>query len=379
LNEPDHQVALKKLDAISWDNRGDLLVQLWLMFNSYRGRNEEKKVTLDFWLTKLSNVISGMPPGATNTKEIPFGRTDADRGNTERAIFRLMLLGVVQDYTVNWQSHRFAVRVQHITPVEVKQYLRYYLLQYKFQDFAHKAVNGIPQDTLVNALREAITILIDFIYDEIVDKRKQALRTMAELCRSFANDQAFRESILAYLQESEFSEELRGWMNRDFDSIGIDSIHELLQRVTTLEEVKRLVGTTRRMLDEDPQNIALRYLSICARANSAAESDASVLQETTSLALQVNRQGEKLHSASAILLSLLRDIGACRPVLLAAAGNIVLRRAGTVTLARLIVQSDLVEDDSLYALCLKLLMAHALRTVSDCVFYANLQKEARNG
>ena len=378
LNEPDHQTALARLNTINWNDRGDLLVQLWLMFNSYRGRAEEKALTLDFWNRKLAPVVAGMPAGATNTQEIPFGGGDQARVNSERAIFRLMLLGVVQDYTINWQIRRFAVRVQRISPAEVKDHLRRYLMQYKFQDFAQETVGDIPEDTVVHALQAAINVLIDFIYDEIVAKRKQALRTMGELCRNFTTDQEFREAILAYLQESEFSDELREWVNRSFDAIGMDSIHDLLDRVTTLEEVKRLVGTTRRMLDGDPQNIALRYLSICARAQSAAESDASVLEETTTLTLQVDRQREDLPSADEILLSLLHDIANRRPDLLASVGSIVLRRAGTGAVARMIMQSDLADNETLYSLSLKLLTANALQAATDCTFYTNLRKELRH-
>ena len=375
LNEPDHQTALAKLNAINWNDRGDVLVQLWLMFNSYRGRAEEKALTLDFWNKKLAPVVAGMPAGATNTLEIPFGGHDQARVNSERAIFRLMLLGVVQDYTINWQIRRFAVRVQRISPSQVKDHLRRYLMQYKFQDFAQETVGDIPEDTVVHALEAAINVLIDFIYDEIVAKRKQALRTMGELCRNFTSDQEFREAILAYLQESEFSDELREWVNRSFKAIGMDAIHDLLDRVSTLEEVKRLVGTTRRMLDEDPQNIALRYLSICARAQSAAESDASVVQETTTLALQVERQRPDLPSANDILSSLLNDIAARRPALLASVGDIVLRRAGTGAVARAIMQSELADNEILYSLCLKLLTANALHTATDCAFYKNVGKE----
>lgn len=377
LNEPDHQVALARLNAINWDDRGDLLVQLWLMFNSYRGRAEEKTLTLDFWNNQLAPVIAGMPAGATNTQGIPFGG-DQDRVNSERAIFRLMLLGVVKDYTINWRMSRFVVSVKRISPAGVKDCLRDYLKQYKFEDFARETVGDLPEDTVVNALQAAINVLIDFIYDEIVAKRKQALRTMGELCRNFTTDQEFREAILAYLQESEFSDELREWVNRSFDAIGMDAIHDLLDRVTTLEEVKRLVGTTRRMLDGDPQNIALRYLSICARAQSAAESDASVLQETTTLALQIDRQRENLPSTDNILLSLLHDIAARRPALLASVGSIVLRRAGTGAVARMIMQSDLADNETLYSLSLKLLTANALHAATDCTFYMNLRKELRH-
>ncbi len=378
LNEPEHPVALAKLEAINWGDRGDLLVQLWLMFHSYRGRNEEKSQTLNFWDRHLAPAIKGMPVGSTNTREIPFGGGEQARANNERAIFRLMLLGVVQDYTIDWSKRRFAVRVHRITPAGVKVSLSRYLLQYKFQDFADATVHGISEETVEAALRAAINVLIDFIYDEIVAKRKQALRTMAELCRNFSSDQEFREAILAYLQESEFSGELREWLGRNFEAIGASSIHDVLGRVTTLDEVKRLVGTTRRMLDEDPQNIALRYLSICARAQSAAESDSSVLQEATTLAILIDRQRDELPSVDDILLSLLKEIAIRRPSTLAAVGDRVLRLAGSDAVARMVLASDMGADATLYPMALKLLAASTVDLAAGCTFYKNLPEEPRH-
>jgi len=376
LNEPDHQQALARLEAIKWNDRGDLLVQLWLLFNSYRGRAQEKALTLDFWNKKLAPVIAGMPVGATNTQELGF-HGDRDRKTDERAIFRLMLLGVVQDYTIKWQFQRgrFAVRVQRITPVEVKENLRHYLMQYKFGDFADDALRDIPDDTVENALASAINVLIDFIYDEIVAKRKQALRTMGELCRNFTSDQDFREAILAYLQESEFSDELREWVNREFDVIGLEAIRDLLQRITTLEEVKRLVGTTRRMLDEDPQNVALRYLSMCARVRSDTESDPSVLQETTALTIQIDRLRENIHDADGLLVAMLDEVAARGSALLEEISNVTLRRAGTVSFARRLLRSRHADVQVIYSHSLKLLAAGALRTAKNCAYYGAQRKE----
>ena len=357
LNEPDHQQALRKLNGINRKDRGDLLVQLWLLFNSYKGREEDKQRTVDFLLKQLGGTIGDMSPGATNTTEIGFNRREDD----ERAIYRLMLLGIVKDYTINWNKKHFEITVQRITPDEVRKNLRKYLLNYKFDDFVDRMVKGIPTDRLSNALKAAINVLIDFIYDEIVVKRKQALRTMGELCRSFTSDEDFREKILAYLQESEFSDELRKWVNREFDEIGVESIHDLLQKVTTLEEVKRLVGATRRILDEDPQNVALRYLSMCARAQSAAESDASVIQEADALAVQIEVSRENIRNPDSLFISMLEDIDARGSALLEKISDITLRRAGTASLARRVLRSKLASVPIIHSHSVKLLTAEAIR------------------
>ena len=377
LDERDHKVALRLLNSINWNNRGDLLVQLQLLFNSYRGRSEEKQLILNFWKENLEPVIADMKGvGATNTKDIVFGN---DRERREKAIFRLKLLGIVEDYTIDWKKQCFSVTVKRIDPSDLKNKLRDYLTNYKFEDFAESKVSAIPEDTTTKALQVAVNVLINFIYDEIVTKRKQALRTMGELCRNFTNDQKFREDILAYLQESEFSDDLRKWINRDFSDIGLEAIHRLLGEVTDLEEVKRLVGTARRMLDEDPQNLALRYLSMCARAQSRTESDSSVQQEATTLVLQIKQNQSRLDDSDSILLSILNYIDKRRPKLLNEVGGIVFRDAGTVELARLILRSEkLAKNNSLRAHAVILLLASVHRTLEECTFYTTLREETGN-
>ena len=363
LNETDHEAALDRLEGINRNNQGDLLVQLYLMFNSYGGRSIDKKLIFNFWKRKLAPNITDMRTGETKKIEV-----FSQKKTAERDIFRLMLLGVVQDYTIDWKLNlkRFAVQVKWITPAQVKKSLGDYLGQHKGQDFADDAVSNIPEDTIENTLWFAIDVLIDFIYDEIVAKRKQALRTMGELCRNFSSDQNFREAILAYLQESEFSEELKGWINRDFDRLGLDKIHEVLDKASDKAAKRRLVGTTRRMLDEDPQNVALRYLSLCARARSEAESDSSVLQEATTLASQVNRYRKEIRESDHILLSALHEIAVHRPNLLNEIGNDIFHRTGTVDLARLILDCpDLANTKILYEHSVILIAASALQTLTN--------------
>ena len=375
LNETNHRAACNRLEAINKNNCGDLLVQLWLMFLSYRGRSHDKYCAFDIWNKKLAPKITGMKTGAAKRIEVSF----QEKTDPERAIFRLMLLGVVQDYTKDWQLKCFGIQVQLISPASVKEHLRRYLMQHKGQDFADDAVSNISEDTIENALRVAIDVLIDFIYDEIVAKRKQALRTMGELCRNFTSDHDFREAILAYLQESEFSKELKGWVTSSFDKIGLDKIHGLLGRDAPLDEAakRRLIGTARRMLDEDPQNVALRYLSTCARVQSETESDSSVIQEAKTLVVQVDGFREKIHEPDGILFSVLHYLADHRPRLLNDVGDTIFRRAGTAALARLILRSELANTKILYEHSVILIAVSATLTLTDNVALRYLSTCAR--
>ena len=353
LDQPDHPAALRQINNIGWNARGDLLTQLWLLLNSYKGREIEKQNIIEFWRQNISGLFQAMAEGATNSCDVTF--SSSQKNEMEKSIFRLVLLGIVQDYTINWRQKCFSLYLTKTNSQSIKNNLKSYFLQYKFKEFADSKINSITQDNFELSLKEGISILIDFIYDEIVLKRKQAMRTIGEICRNFSSDQQFRESILSYLQESEFSKELREWLKKSFQEIGAPKIRDILNRVVDLEGLKRLIGTTRRMLDEDPQNIAIRFLSSCARAQSAIENDSSVCEEIKTLVSESARGLENERERNELLLELLFEVSKKRPHIISQVGEIILRRLGTTTLARKIVSSRLSQNNHLYFLCLQIL------------------------
>ena len=321
LNEPDHKRAMGMLDAVHWDNRGDLLFQSWFLLRTYKDRRTDKEDSSDLW-RQLSKSVMGMTPGAINTVRIPFGRYQ------ERAIYRLVLLGIIADYTIDWNRGFFAIEVKSPTPQTVLDSLRDYLQQYKFESYVRDRIARLSADEVHVAIEGALDVLVDFVYEEIVAKRKQALRTMGELCRTFESDSDFRNQILAYLQESEFSASLREWIGRSIDDIGIEQAVSTIHKVEDLEQRTRLIGTTRRMLDEAPDNLALRLLSVLARA--AGESQDSILGEVAILAEQVDSSRNLLREPDEILLRMAHELRDLRPEVV----DLVLRRAGNPSLAR---------------------------------------------
>lgn len=361
----DHDEARRKLRKINWDDRGDVLHQLWFIYNSYKGPDIEKHQIKQFWLKYLSRIAKGLPAKGIKTVSISFS-DDEDRKVKEKSLYRLMLLGVVTDYSVNYNPRKFKVTVINLPLAEIKNNLRLYLSQHIFDKRVEKWLNNIKKDNLNSTLSETIDILIDFVYKEIVDKRKQALRTMGEICRDFTTDQDFRDAILTYLQESEFSEQLEEWRDKTIDQIGLTRIHEILKQVETVGQAKRLVGTARRILDEEPNNIPLRFLSVCARVQGGTESDSSVLQEAISLTNQVVRNVDDLENPSEIFLSMLEQIFDYREKLLPEIGDMVFRKAGDRNLARLALRSRKLNDnETLRSHSIIILTASAVNAIKN--------------
>ena len=193
LDDPDHQLALERIKAIDWDDQGDLLVQLFFLFSTYSGQESDKKIAKDFLVEELMPVLAEMSEGEASIHVCPY--IDYGRLKKEYVVYRLMLLGVVQDYTIDWQLSQIEIELRRIRPDEVKENLRSYLKQYKFASLVDDLIYGIPISELRDTLECAIDVLIDFIYVEIVAQRKQALRTLHELCRDFETHESFRDSI----------------------------------------------------------------------------------------------------------------------------------------------------------------------------------------
>ena len=334
LDDPDHQRAMQRLRAVRWASQGDVLVHLWFLLNSYRGREQEKASVMALWERHLLPEMNDLPTGGLSGLSVPFGDSSQDR---EKSIYRLAMLGVVADYTVDWRSRSFQVMVANASADTILDNLRAYLSKYRFADHVDELLAPLAAATPDAVVSRAVGILVDFVYDEVVAKRKQAIRTMAELCRDFQDSASFRSDVLAYLQDSEFTQELNGWRSRSLEQVGLETVHNVLEQVDAPDQLRRLVGTTRRMLDADPGNIALRYLSVGARAMSPWEPERSVLDEAHTL---LGSAQTSVLDPDAIRLGLLQSMGRWRPSLAGELANEMLEGDAGLRFARRLLSAS---------------------------------------
>ena len=377
FDEPDHEEALNQLQVFQKDHQGDLFTNLWFLLKSYQGPDHEVQQAFELWEHHFSQITESLPSGSKNTVLIAYageaGNVSNRREVIERGIYRLVLLGVVEDYTVDWQSRQFKVEVRSITSTDIRNRLVQYWSKYHSERNAESMVTNMPMDSVNSTLKHALESLIGFVYSEIVAKRKHAIRTMGEMCREFTNDEEFREAILSYLQESEYSEVLRTWTNRPFDEIGLETIEQLLSEVKNLEQIKRLIGTTRRMLDAAPDNIALHYLSVCSRVRNDRENDTNIVDEANSFVRHLTQRRNDINDPFSLLVSLLVEIDVYRVGLTGSVAETILRRYGDPTLARkLMVDERIASVPQIRRHALVLLSSNALRTAERTGYYQTL-------
>ena len=189
LREVDHTEAMSKLKSVPRYRQGDVFVQLYFLLNSYKGREKEINCTFELW----QKWMVGESTDQSRKVGIPFG-PPRERSDKEKYIYRLAILGIVEDYTVDWRARKFEVTVGDLNSEAVMKKLANYLSRYKFQAQVNEYMKRIVAKEPAGVVLQAASVLINFIYDEVVAKRKEAIRNMAELCWNTKTATVFEES-----------------------------------------------------------------------------------------------------------------------------------------------------------------------------------------
>ena len=204
----------------------------------------------------------------------------------EKALHKLGVLGIVTDYTIDYRRNHFEI----VATKPTREQLHRRLVEHVSAALPMAAAEATCAAILEaeDPGEQAVATLIRFTYDHLVKQRKEAVRYMAELCRDFnarerRGNEWFRNGILDYLEESEFSEELDQWRTEDK---GSKDIAALLAKADTPARRRQLVGTVRRVRESAPEHLGLLALSACARARCEAMTDQSMLEELSLLCTQ---------------------------------------------------------------------------------------------
>lgn len=170
----------------------DLFRQLYFYTESFIGQKNELKDIIEFYKEHFS-------PNVKKTIKY-FG--EKQRGRMEKCIYRLSLLNVVSDYTIDFNAKEFEVSFESKTDESVFNGLYSYVFKYEpiTKEELRFRVNQLP-DT--NLTARSLRYLIYWIYENIAYERRQALKGIADLCREYSNSDDFKRKIIAYFDINE--------------------------------------------------------------------------------------------------------------------------------------------------------------------------------
>lgn len=274
LDEDSNLVDIRASHAqIRWAENDDISRQLFFHLGSFRGIQDETAI--------VAALLSEIGPiDRRRTIELPRGRTDHDAKARERGLHRLIVLGVLDDYLVDWGASTYTLELAGIDAESVVERLLAYVGRNqpaRVEAIGQTAASFRASD-VIDACAGCSRILIEFVYDTIERSRRRSLREMWLAARESERDpnSAFRQRILDYLSEGDISPVLE----RLVDSAQFryaDWMHELSQ-VVDVNDARELRGNAARLLSSYPDHPGM----LLARGFSELADTRGNLREFTS-------------------------------------------------------------------------------------------------
>ncbi len=253
LIDPDLDIeALRdKFDVIE-GNRStadDLNRALWFHLRSFSGAAQEIEDVTDL-LNDLGDLSS------RQRIERPF-EDDENRIRKEKAVYRLLRIGVIDDYEVEFGSRRF---VLHVDAFDFER-CRDRLLEFvrsaqpgRSKSLVRK-VNEVDTGQAQEAALALATILIEFTYDLVERSRRGMIREALLLARQARDDAEIRLRLLDYLQEGFGAEHIEGLLQNE--EVELVAWWDLVAKVQSAMDAGELRGLCIRALESYPDHPGL--------------------------------------------------------------------------------------------------------------------------
>jgi ATP-dependent DNA helicase RecQ len=295
-------------------SQSDIDRQLWFHKNSFPDAAQELaqlRIFIETCMSSLQQVI-----------EISFSG-DSDKQVRERAVYRLLLIGIARDYTVDWRLGSFHVHVGQRSSDSIIDCFTSYVSAFNAK--RGRSIRAEMEDwrathnaTAADVALHAGEQLIKFTYDQIEGTRRRALSEMRRVAREHVgNEDGFRHALLAYLSTSAFSSMLQAIV--DDARGGLELIPEILNRIESPLDASDLASQAARLLAsiyDHPGLLTIRAAAMLANTNpdphAAAQDLALAFESAARFDLDPIDVTEALDAAAtqlAVAATLLEDVG----------------------------------------------------------------------
>lgn len=244
----------KVVNTTRWDDADDIVRALWFHVGAFRGEQAELQ-DIGSLLDEFGNAQArhhvnvtwrgGRWSSQTNLKA-------SGRVRMEKALHRLVVLGVVEDYTVNFASQECAVWVAGASPEEIAAAFGRYVASYqqRLAEQAEREALALPREPYREYVLAVAQRLVTFIYQHVELARRRALEEMLQAAMSARTGEDLRRRILDYLEQSEWDGRVEA-VRRSANG-GVDSISPLLDDLVSSSDAVALRAATGRALASYP-------------------------------------------------------------------------------------------------------------------------------
>jgi|AntRauTorcE11897_2_1112592.scaffolds.fasta_scaffold00646_2 ATP-dependent DNA helicase RecQ len=303
---------VREMKDIPRSDEGDVHRMLFFQNLSFEGFEQELKSIRKILNYNLAETYESLKEG--NSKTIVL----EGRGrNTEKAIYRLSLIGFVTDYTIEFSYPR----VYHVT-IKKEDFKTYSDTLYDYiqrhgvtnQDDTASQENFysyVKSKNRNHFITKCCAVLLDYIYATIEPQRRRALLNLVNALES-GDPAKFRTDMLRLLNPNEV---LNTLFNDFPNSDSIEIWAEILKEANSEDNRNKLLGIALRYLESYPNSIGLLLIAATLRLSLAGE-DAAVAQDDFETALDEidnSRFSSNTESVIKIFLEYLFENGSFYP------------------------------------------------------------------
>lgn len=225
------------------------------------------------------------PIGTQRSVAVPFALLGSDDSpRTEKAIYRLAVIGVINDYMKDYGRRYFEVQLSHCTVEDIEDHLHKYIANYnkvlartmrlRFHDRIQDGVS------VVEAADIASQLLVDFIYSMVERGRRRSILEMWRAAEDGVRDEArLRQRMLQYFDLGVLDEDLKALI--DCEDTDLSHAESVLDRAVNPTQASALRSAAARHLASYPDNPWLSLVRGVAETMTAvpveSDSDASLV------------------------------------------------------------------------------------------------------
>lgn len=264
INEVNKKVRSAIDSALNFN---DLIEQIDSKLHSFNFSFEEETYNRD--------QLKNRETGETLRNFEAYYNQVRDKSDTEKAIYRMRLLGVIDDYTVDYRTQTFKIYFSKKPKGFFSKRLKLYLSKFFSDERVEREIEKAYQSEGNNDVHRLLNFLIDFGYDQIANKRMRAIHEMSGACK-YGLDKSGEElaEFLNLYLNSKYSrdeylvDDVNESLVHRLDHGTIDDTElvwhyvELMERDGNgeINNLKHLRGATSRMLVNSPTNPVLLIL-----------------------------------------------------------------------------------------------------------------------
>ncbi|MCL2098225.1 MAG: DEAD/DEAH box helicase [Bacteroidales bacterium] len=197
--------------------------------------------------------------------------------DTDKAIFRLSSIGIIDDYTVDYNAKCYKIRTLKKTNDKYKEQLKIFMRKYYSANRVETEIKKVDEAKGDTILQKCLSFLIDFVYKEIGAKRLRSIEDMILACETGMQEngnEELKDFIHLYFNSkyTKKNHEIKGEsysLTIDTDNAKEYSFEIVWKFIkATLidpsgaqkDNTKHLRGATLRLLRTEPRNGALLLL-----------------------------------------------------------------------------------------------------------------------